>query len=268
MLRGGVTCFADTYLFPEAAHEAAHDAGMRVALGLMVADVPTAYASDPADYLRKGLALRDRLGEHPLVSFCFAPQAVPEAALRQIATLAAELDLPVVMQEPVERLHRLGMLGPGLIAAQALRLQPEEIQLLARYGCSVVLCPSSDLTTGSAPIEALRKAGVNICLGTGSPVRNQRFDLLGEMRIAALFGRITARDALRAATLGGARALGLGAHVGSIEAGKRADLVAIEVRGPCHDPVSYVVLAAGPEHVSHVWVDGELRNRLAYTISA
>ena len=98
MLRGGITCFNDMYYFPEAALEAALEAGMRASLGLIVIEFPTAYASDPADYLRKGVALRDRYGEHPLVSFCFAPHApytVSEATFRQVATLAAELDLPV-----------------------------------------------------------------------------------------------------------------------------------------------------------------------------
>ena len=136
MLRGGITCFNDMYFFPEAALEAARAAGMRVSLGLIVIDFPTAYASDPADYLRKGLELRDRQGEDPLVSFCIAPHApytVSDPAFRQIATLAAELDLPVHLHvheteneierslaehgvRPLERLRRLGLLGPNLIA--------------------------------------------------------------------------------------------------------------------------------------------------------
>ena len=92
MLRGGITCFNDMYYFPEAALEAALEAGMRAALGLIVIEFPTAYASDPGDYLRKGLALRDRYREHPLISFCFAPHApytVSDATFRQVATLAA-----------------------------------------------------------------------------------------------------------------------------------------------------------------------------------
>src|SRR5213593_5312482 len=98
MLRGGITCFNDMYFSPEAALESARAAGMRVALGIIVIEFPTAYASDPADYLRKGLALRDRHLDQPLVSFCLAPHApytVSDASFRQIAMLAAELDLPV-----------------------------------------------------------------------------------------------------------------------------------------------------------------------------
>jgi 5-methylthioadenosine/S-adenosylhomocysteine deaminase len=293
MLRGGITCFNDMYYFPEAALEAAQAAGMRAALGLIVIDFPTAYASDPADYLRKGFELRDRSREDPLVSFCLAPHApytVSDATFRQIATFAAELDLPVHVHlheteheieqslaehgvRPLERLRRLGLLGPGLIAVHAVHLQEHEIQLLAREGCSVAHCPSSNLklASGFAPIEALRNAGVNICLGTDGAASNNRLDIFTEMRTAALLAKAVARDAsampehaaLRAATLGGARALGLGARIGSIEPGKRADLVAVALRGPelapCYDPVSHLVDAAGREHVTHVWVDGAQR---------
>jgi 5-methylthioadenosine/S-adenosylhomocysteine deaminase len=293
MLRGGVTCFNDMYFFPEAALEAAQAAGMRVALGLIVIDFPTAYASDPADYLRKGFELRDRQREEPLVSFCLAPHApytVSDPTFRQVATYAAELDLPVHLHvhetereierslaehgvRPLERLRRLGLLGPGLIAVHAVHLQEEEIQLLATHGSSVAHCPSSNLklASGFAPIEALRAAGVNLCLGTDGAASNNRLDLLTEMRTAALLAKAVARSAeampahaaLRAATLGGARALGLGARIGSIEPGKRADLTALALRGPelapCYDPVSHLVYAAGREHVTHVWVDGEPR---------
>jgi 5-methylthioadenosine/S-adenosylhomocysteine deaminase len=293
MLRSGITCFNDMYFFPEAALEAARAAGMRVSLGLIVIDFPTPYASDPADYLRKGFELRDRQGDDPLVSFCIAPHApytVSDPAFRQIATFAAELDLPVHLHvhetegeierslaehgvRPLERLRRLGLLGPNLIAVHAVHLQDEEIQLLATHGCSVAHCPSSNLklASGFAPIEALRAAGVNLCLGTDGAASNNRLDVLTEMRTAALLAKAVARSAeampahavLRAATLGGAQALGLEARIGSIEPGKRADLVAVALRGPeltpCYDPVSHLVYAAGREHVTHVWVDGKQR---------
>ena len=292
MLRGGITCFNDMYFFPEAALEAARAAGMRVALGLIVVDFPTTYASDPADYLRKGFELRDRT-QDPLVSFCIAPHApytVSDPTFREVAKFAAELDLPVHVHlheteheierslaehgvRPLERLEKLGLLGPGLIAVHAVHLTELEIQLLARHGCSVAHCPSSNLklASGFAPVEALRNAGVNICLGTDGAASNNRLDIFTEMRTAALLAKAVARDAsampehaaLRAATLGGARALGLGARIGSIEPGKRADLVAVALRGPeltpCYDPVSHLVYAAGREHVTHVWVDGEAR---------
>jgi 5-methylthioadenosine/S-adenosylhomocysteine deaminase len=293
MLRGGITCFNDMYFYPEAALEAALEAGVRASLGLIVVDFPTAYASDPADYLRKGLALRDRVGEHPLVSFCLAPHApytVSDATFRRVATLAAELDLPVHVHvheteneiersvaehgmRPLERLGKLGLLGPGLIAVHSVHVDEHEIALLAHHGCSVAHCPSSNLklASGFAPVRSMLKSNINLAFGTDGAASNNRLDLMTEMRTAALLAKAVARDAqalpaheaLRAATLGGARALGLGARIGSIEPGKRADLVAVALRGPelapCYDPVSHLVYAAGREHVTHVWVDGEAR---------
>ncbi len=293
MLRGGITCFNDMYFFPEAAHEAAAAAGMRVALGLIVVEFPTAYASDPADYLRKGLALRDRLGDRPLTSFCLAPHApytVSDASFRQVGTLAAELDLPVHVHlhetadevarsvaehgvRPLERLRRLGLVAPNLIAVHAVHLDDGEIALLGRHGCSVAHCPSSNLklASGFARIGAMLESGVNVALGTDGAASNNRLDLLQEMRTAALLAKavsgsaeaMPAHVALRAATLGGAAALGLEALCGSIEPGKAADLVALDLGAPelapCYDPVSHLVYAAGREHVSHVWINGEAR---------
>src|SRR5687767_4728292 len=293
MLRGGITCFNDMYFFPEASLEAARGAGMRVALGLIVIEFPTPYASDAADYLRKGLALRDREGDDPLVSFCLAPHApytVSDASFRQVAKLAAELDLPVHLHlheteeevrnslaehgvRPIERMRRLGLLGPGLIAVHAVHLEKQEVELLGAHAASVAHCPSSNLklASGFAPVEALRRAGANVCLGTDGAASNNRLDLMQEMRTAALLAKAVAQDAealpahaaLRAATLGGAQALGIDTLTGSIEPGKAADLAAVAVRAPelapCYDPVSHLVYAAGREHVTHVWVAGEPR---------
>src|SRR5438093_12386713 len=151
MLRGGITCFNDMYFFPDAALEASLAAGMRSALGLIAIEFPSAYASDPADYLRKGLAIRDRYRDHQLVSFCLpppAPYSVSDATLRQVATLAADLDLPVHVHvhetadeiersmgehgvRPIDRLRRLGRLRPSLNAVHAAHVPADEIQSLA-----------------------------------------------------------------------------------------------------------------------------------------
>ncbi len=295
MLRGGVTCFNDMYMFPEAAWEATAAAGMRVALGIIVIEFPTPYASDPDDYLRKGLALRDRLRGEPLASFSLAPHApytVSDASFRKIGTLAAELDLPVQVHlhetdgeiarsvsehgvRPLERLRRLGLVSPNLLAVHAVHLEPAEIELLGRHGCSVAHCPSSNLklASGFAPVQALLKSKVNVALGTDGAASNNRLDLFQEMRTAALLAKAVAGDAeampahaaLRAATLAGAVAMGLGETIGSIEPGKAADLVAVDLAAPelapCYDPASHLVYAAGREHVSDVWISGEERVR-------
>ncbi len=291
MLRGGVTCMNDMYFFPEAALEAALQAGMRAALGIIVLEFPSAYASDPDDYLAQGLALRDRWLEHPLVSFCLAPHApytVSDASFRKVARLAAELELPVHVHvhetreeverslaehgvRPLQRLAGLGLLGPNLIAVHAVHLTADEITLLARHGCSVAHCPSSNLklASGLAPVAALLDAGVNVALGTDGAASNNRLDLFQEMRLAALLAKagsgnaqaMPAQAALRAATLGGAIALGAQARIGSIVPGKCADLVAVALDDialqPVYDVVSHLVYACGREHVTDVWVAGE-----------
>jgi 5-methylthioadenosine/S-adenosylhomocysteine deaminase len=290
MLAGGVTCFNDMYFFPAAALEAALEAGMRASVGLIVVDFPSAYAADPDDYLAKGLALRDRWNEHPLASFCLAPHApytVSDATFRKVATMAGEVDVPLHIHlhetaheielslaahgvRPLARLERLGLLGPNLIAVHAVHLEDAEIALLARHGASVAHCPSSNLklASGFAPVARLASAGVNLSLGTDGAASNNRLDLFEEMRLAALLAKGVAQDAealpahaaLRAATLGGATALGLQTRVGSIIAGKAADLAAVRFRGPhlepCYDPASHLVYAASRHDVSDVWVAG------------
>lgn len=293
MLRGGITCFNDMYFFPEAAAEAVMHAGMRAALGIIVVDFPSPYASDSEDYIAKGLATRDALRDEPLLSFCVAPHApysVSDGAFERVATYAAELDLPIHIHlhetadeireslkrhgvRPLERLQRLGLLGPNLVGVHAVHLEPHEIATLAADGCHVAHCPASNLKLGSGipPITALRRAGVNVGLGTDGAASNNRLDLLGEMRLAALLARGSAHDAtalpaaaaLEMATINPARALGLDHEIGSLILGKAADIVAIDLGSlelaPCYDPLSHLVYVAGREAVSHVWIRGELK---------
>lgn len=293
MLRGGITCFSDMYFYPSAAAQAALECGMRAAIGIIAIDLPTSYASDADDYLVKGLAARDQFQENSLISFCMAPHApytVSDRALSRVVTLAEELDLPIHMhlhetheeidgslaqfgRRPLLRMHSLGVLGPRLIAVHAVHLDDQEIELLARHGASVAHCPTSNLklASGFAPIHPLLKAGVNVGLGTDGAASNNRLDMFQEMRLAALLAKCTsgnteampATAALHAATLGGARALGLDRTIGSIEPGKAADLCAVEFTSPnllpCYDPVSHLVYVAGRENVSNVWIDGKMR---------
>jgi len=293
MLRGGVTCFNEMYFFPEAAARAALDAGMRAALGIIAFEFPTSYASDANDYIAKGLAARDELREEPLLSFCMAPHApytVSDKTFARIVTIAEELDLPIHVHlhetraeieesvaqhkaRPLARLGALGMLSPRLIAVHAVHLSDPEIDTLARHGASVAHCPSSNLklASGFAPVAAMMARGVNVGIGTDGAASNNRLDLLEEMRMAALLAKAVANDAqampahraLAAATLNGARALGLEASIGSLVPGKLADLCALSFDepelAPCYDPASHIVYSAGRAQVSHVWVGGEIR---------
>jgi 5-methylthioadenosine/S-adenosylhomocysteine deaminase len=291
MLRGGVTCFNDMYFFPEAAARAAVAAGMRAALGIITIEMRSPYASDAGDYLSKGLAARDSFKNEPLLSFCLAPHApytVSDATFERIATYAGELDMPVHIHlhetqdeireslsahglRPTHRLQKLGLLGPGLIAVHAVHLAPDEIRLLAEHGCHVAHCPSSNLklASGIAPLPELHSGGVNLGLGTDGAASNNRLDMFAEMRLAALLAKGASGDAtvlpahaiLGMATINAARALGIDDRTGSLTAGKCADMAAIDLGAPelapCYDPVSHLVYAAGREHVSHVWVNGE-----------
>jgi 5-methylthioadenosine/S-adenosylhomocysteine deaminase len=278
------------YFFPEAAARACLDSGMRAGVGLIAVEFPSAYASDADDYLAKGLALRDRLGGEERLSFCIAPHApytVADRTFERIAILAEELDLPVHIhlhetveevragvaahgKRPLERLEALGLVSPRLIGVHAIHLDDAEIATLARNGCSVAHCPSSNLklASGFAPVAALLDAGVNVGLGTDGAASNNRLDMFQEMRTAALLAKAVAgradafpaQAALRCATLGGARAVGLEAQLGSITPGKWADLCAVTLgepeTQPCYDPISHLVYACGREHVTHVWVGG------------
>jgi len=292
MLRGGITTFNDMYFFPDAAAEAARRIGMRAVLGIVVIEFPTRYAADADDYLAKGLATRDALTDDPLLSFCLAPHApytVADKTFRNIATLAGQLEIPVHVHlhetaheieeslkqhgvRPIERLRRLGLLGPQLIAVHAVHLDPAEIALLAREACHVAHCPTSNLKLGSGipPMAAIEAHGLNFGLGTDGAASNNRLDLFHEMRHAALLAKgvsgnaevLDAHRTLEAATLGGARALGLDRRIGSLLPGKAADLCAVRLDEwliqPCFDPASHLVYVAGREQVTHTWVEGKL----------
>ncbi|MGE0312585.1 MAG: TRZ/ATZ family hydrolase [Lautropia sp.] len=294
MLLAGITCFNDMYFFPQASARAARDLGMKAVVGIVVFEFPSAYGTGPDDYLAKGLALRDSLRDDRSIRFALAPHApytVSDASFERVATLAAELQLPIHTHlhetaheiaesiathgvRPIERMRRLGVLGPDLIAVHAVHLDADDIDALATAGASVAHCPHSNLklASGFAPTPALLAAGVNIAFGTDGAASNNRLDLLSEARLAGLLAKGLSGDAacfdahrlLYALTKGGADALGIGDETGSIEIGKAADLVALDLCSldrhlsaeQIHDPVSTLIHSNGRESVTDVWVDG------------
>ena len=291
MLQAGITTFNDMYFFPEAAAEAIDQAGIRASLGILAFDFPSAYGRDADDYLNKGLATRDALREHPLLSFMLAPHApytVSDATFERIATLAAQTNLGIHIhvhetqaevdqslsrfgERPIDRLERLGILGPQTLAVHAVALNDGDIATLARHNSHVAHCPTSNLklASGFARTADLDAAGITIGLGTDGAAGNNRLDLLSEARLAGLLAKGVTRNAsifpahtlLYMATLGGARAIGLDDRIGSLEPGKQADLCAITFNSPAtlpvFDPASHILYAAGREHVTDVWVNGE-----------
>ncbi len=293
MLSSGTTCFNDMYFFPGATADAAQDAGMRAVIGMVAMDFPTAYAADAEDYLNKGLAVRDRYKGEDRMSFTFAPHApytISDDALGRIGVLAEQLDVPVHIHlhetldeirdslsrfnmRPLERIAAAGLLSPRLIAVHAVHLLDGEIETLAKFGCNLVHCPASNLKLASG-LPAVKKwldAGINLGIGTDGAASNNRLDMFAEMRLAALLAKGVAGDAaalpaaraLEAATLGGARALGMESQTGSLTPGKWADMTAVNLGGlntqPVFDPISHLVYVAGREQVSQVWVGGELK---------
>lgn len=292
MLKSGVTCFNDTYFFPEATARAALDMRMRAALAMMTIEFPSAYGRSADEYLDKGLATRSDFKDEPLLSFTLGPHApytVSDQTFVRVAALASELDLPIHIhvhetaqevvdgekmhgKRPLARMHDLGLVTPNLIAVHGVHFSAADIEMLAGNGCHVAHCPASNLklASGLPPVAAMSRAGINIGIGTDGAASNNRLDMMAEMRLAALLAKgvagdasaIPATEALAMATLHGARALGLDDRIGSIEPGKRADLTAISIdrieTSPCFDIISHIVYAASSENVSHVWVDGEL----------
>ena len=174
-------------------------------------------------------------------------------------------------ERPIDRLARLGILGPQTLAVHAVALDDHDIATLARHNTHIAHCPTANLklASGIARTNDLQKAGINIGLGTDGAAGNNRLDLLGEARLAGLLAKGTSGDAstlpahalIYMATLGGARALGLADRIGSLEPGKQADLCAIRLDSPATLPVfdaaSHILYAAGREHVTDVWVAGE-----------
>ena len=302
MIRGGTTCFNDMYFFPDETARVADAAGMRATVGLIVLDFPTIWAGSADEYIHKGLEVHDRYRNHPLISTAFAPHApytVSNAPLERIATLAEELDIPIHMHvhetahevmegeqkfgiRPIERLKNLGLVAPHLLAVHMTQLTDEEIALFAATGAHIVHCPESNLklASGFCPVHKLNVANVNVALGTDGAASNNDLDMIGELKTAALVAKavsgeasaLPAADALRMATLNGARALGLENTVGSLQAGKAADLVAVHLdeiaTQPVYNALSQLVYAASRHQVTDVWVAGKqlLKDQVLTTI--
>jgi 5-methylthioadenosine/S-adenosylhomocysteine deaminase len=291
MLRGGTTCFNDMYFFPDVTARAAASCGMRACVGLIVIDFPTVWAQDADEYISKGLAVHDHYRADPLIRTAFAPHApytVSDAPLERVRVLADELDIGIHMHvhetadeirtavevtgaRPLARLRELGLVSPALMAVHMTQLEPEEIEAYAAQGGHVVHCPESNmkLASGFCPAAALAGAGINVALGTDGPASNNDLDMIGEMRSAALLGKLVSGNAsalpahqlLRIATLNGATTLGLGEQTGSLIPGKWADMAAVRLDAietqPLYEPVSQLVYACGRNQVTDVWVAGQ-----------
>ncbi|MDX2603314.1 amidohydrolase [Streptomyces caniscabiei] len=301
-VRAGVTSALDMYWFHEAAERVAGETGWRLHTGPTFMDVPDppdgrAYG-DRLEWARRDLADRPRRpGTRPVLSAHSTYTLSPEQLLGTAALAgefgallhlhAAENATEVATVErrygkrPVELLDSLGLLGPDLLLAHAVDLTGPEIAALARTGTSVAHCPVSNLKLGCgiAPVPRLLGAGVTVGLGTDGAVSSNTLDVLGAVRQAALVHKavgdptaVGAERAVRMATIEGARALGLGDHLGSLEPGKRADLIVLDLGAPHlrprHDPWSTLAYAAHAADVRDTVVEGRvlMRERVLTTL--
>ena len=300
LLKAGVTCFCDIGYFPRQAAQTAAAQGMRAFVGLPVAEHPSPWAQSAGEYLTRALSLRDEYKGHPCITTGFAPlgsASMSDSTYMRIGTLADELDAGILISlhasqsdiddslahyglRPLARLHGLGLLTPLLTAAHMTHADAADIALAQRGGIGVTLCLESDLTRGNglAPIAALAQAGpraaalrgaaIRLSVGSNGGAGGNDQDLWTEMKLLTLHARspgaaepsLSAWDALAAATRGGAAVLGLEAEIGTLEAGKWADVCCMDLGGPgaqplC-DPVRRLVFAGGRDMVSDVWVAG------------
>ena len=291
MVQTGTTCFADMYFFADSAAEQIRACGMRSQIGFTVFDFPTADGKNPDEYIHKGLNLRDTYKDNDLIKIACAPHApytVGDETLRRIATYANELDMSVHIHchetakeitdsvhlhscRPMQRLDDLGILLPQTQLVHMTQIDKDDIRLIQDNNCHVVHCPESNLklASGFCPITELMDAGINVALGTDGAASNNDLDLFGELKTAALLakgvsGDATALDAhaaLRMATINGAKALGWQDQIGSLEAGKSADVIAVKINSlsqkPLYNPASQLVYTNAGSQVSHSWVAGK-----------
>jgi 5-methylthioadenosine/S-adenosylhomocysteine deaminase len=295
MLRGGTTCANENYFFPDVIGATYRKLGFRAVVGLPVIEFPTAWAKSQDEYFERAGEVHDSFIGDPLVSTAFAPHApytVSDESFERIRMQSDQLDIPVHLHthetaheiedekkksglRPFQRLQKLGLVNDRLIAVHMTQVTEGEIAACASAGVSVVHCPESNLklASGFCPAERFRQAGVNLAIGTDGCASNNDLDMFGEMRTAAQLGKAVAGDAaafdaafaLRAATLNGARAMGLEAKVGSIEVGKQADLAAVRLSDletqPLFHVASQLVYACSRQQVTDVWIAG--RRKLA-----
>lgn len=302
MIRSGTTCFNDMYFYPDVTARVVDSIGLRASVGLILLDFPTPWANDPDEYISKGLEVHDHHRSNTRITTTFAPHApytVSDDPLARIETLAEELDIPIHMHihetafevkqaidqtglRPLSRLNDKGLISPRMMAVHMTQLNDDEIKMLATNNANVVHCPESNLklASGYCPVHKLLEAGVNVALGTDGAASNNDLDMIGEMRTAALLAKTVADNAsaapahkiLRMATINGAKALGLDNEIGSLEIGKSADIVAINMNTletqPMYNVASQLVYSTTRDQVDNVWVAGQqlLKNRVLMTL--
>jgi 5-methylthioadenosine/S-adenosylhomocysteine deaminase len=312
MIRSGTTAYADMYYFEEEVAKATREAGLRGVLGQTIIQFPVPDARTPAAGLERGVAFVNQFARDDLIIPALAPHAMytlESETLKAIKAAADRLRAPLIIHlaetrdevaaslkqhhaSPVQYLESIGFWrpasrsggtpGPRTVAAHAVHVSPADIAILSRSGTGVSHNPESNmkLASGTAPVPAMRTARIPVGLGTDGAASNNDLDMFEAMRQAALLHKLQsgdprvlpARTVLEMATVEGARALGLETSIGSLEPGKRADLIVVSMSSarqtPLYDPVSHLVYATRGDDVQTTIVNGRvlMRDRVVLTL--
>src|SRR5450759_908614 len=295
MIESGTTTYADMYYFEEEIARVTKAAGLRGVLGETIIQFPVPDAKTPADSLARTEAFAKEFAGDELITPAVAPHSMytnDADTLKACRALADRLHIPVIIHlaetkdemktsdekyqaTPTAFLDSLGFWGPRTLAAHAVWVTPADIQILASRHVGVAHNPESNmkLASGIAPVEAMRKAGIHVGLGTDGAASNNDLDMFEAMRQAAFLHKLVASDpraipapvALEMATIEGARAMGMEKEIGSLEAGKRADLLIVSMSSarqtPMYDPVSHIVYVTHGDDVRTTIVNGKVLMR-------
>ena len=304
MIQSGTTTFADMYYFEEEVAKEARAAGLRGVLGQTIIQFPVPDAKTPADGLVRAEAFLSAFKDDALITPAVAPHAMytlDGPTLKASRDLARRFNAPTLIHlaetrdevqtaqerfkaSPVAYLDSLGFLGPGVLAAHGVWVSDPDIAVLKARGVGISHNPESNmkLASGTAPVPAYLRADVPIGLGTDGAASNNDLDMFEAMRTASLLHKhetvdpraVSARDALEMATIRGARALGFEHRIGSLEPGKRADVIVVNASGarhvPMYDPVSHLVYVMRGDDVETTIVHGNIlmRDRKVLTLDA
>lgn len=292
MIKSGTTSFCDMYLFADDVARAAEEAGIRAWVGEVLYDFPSPNYGELANGFAYSRDLLARWRNHPLVTVTIDPHAVYTCSpdlLTRLGAMARDEGVLYVIHlaenaeemracrerygcTPVEHLENLGLLGPNVVADHCVMLTGAEIALLAERGVKVAHCSESNLklASGIAPVPEMLAAGITVGIGTDGSASNNDVDMFGEMNTAAKIHKLRRMDptvmgadlTLKAATIGGAGVLGAGTHIGSLEPGKKADCIVLDLDQPhltpIYHPVSHLVYAARGGDVIHSVINGRV----------
>jgi 5-methylthioadenosine/S-adenosylhomocysteine deaminase len=302
MIESGTTTFADMYYFEEEIAKATKAAGLRGVLGQTIIQFPVADAKTPADSLARAETFIKSFKDDPLITPAVAPHAMytlDGPTLKAARELSRRYGVPTLIHlaetrdevrtaqerfkgSPVAYLDSLGFFGPGVLAAHGVWVSDSEVSLLKSRGVGISHNPESNmkLASGTAPVTAYLRADVAIGLGTDGAASNNDLDMFEAMRMASLLHKLQtfdpqavgAKTAIEMATIRGARALGMDKQIGSLEIGKRADVIVVSMSAarqtPMYDPLSHLVYVTRGDDVQTTVVNGAvlMRNRKVLTL--